>query len=169
MMLDCPHCFRTVVPMPGGQCPVCREDTRRPGKHSAERVVLEIGEKSVLPEICCHCAGITRRTVKLTGSAQAAAEGGGPAHRYEDDTQAARLLVNLAFGSVLTMLASAMVGVLSGDRGGNIHVVVRVRQCAECARQGRVEPVHVDYDYYRMRFAVHRRFAEHFQQLNQKR
>jgi hypothetical protein len=46
---------------------------------------------------------------------------------------------------------------------------VRVRQCAECARQGRVEPVHVDYDYYRMRFAVHRRFAEHFQQLNQKR
>jgi hypothetical protein len=166
MMLDCPHCFRTVVPLPSGQCPACRRNTKEPGQHAAERTVLEVGEKSTLPEVCCHCAALTRRAVTITRSAAAAADGTSPHSRYDEDTGAARFLVKLAFGSLLTLLASAVVGGLSSGGRGSIRVAVRMRQCAECARQGRVEPIQVDFDYYRMRFAVHRRFAEHFRQLN---
>ena len=37
------------------------------------------------------------------------------------------------------------------------------------SRRGKVEPVHVDFDYCRMKFVVHRRFAEHFDGLNSSR
>lgn len=169
MMLDCPHCFRTVVPLPSGQCPACRANTKEPGKYAGERIVLEVGEKSTLPEVCCHCATLTKRAVKITRSAAAADDGVSPNSRYEEDPGAARFLVKLAFGSLLTMLASAIVGGLSSGGRGSNRIVVRMRQCSECSRQGRVEPIQVDFDYYRMRFAVHRRFAEHFRQLNARR
>jgi hypothetical protein len=167
MMLDCPHCFRTVVPLASGQCPACRQNTKEPGKF-ADRVVLEVGEKSPLPDLCCHCATITRRSVRVSRTTAAGADGNRPGDA-EDDTGGARLIVRLIFGRLLMMLASAVVGGLSSQGGGGNRVTVQLRQCPDCARQGRVEPIQVDFDYYRMRFAVHRRFAEHFQQLNRKR
>jgi hypothetical protein len=149
-------------------CPACRGNTREPGKF-ADRVVLEVGEKSALPELCCHCATITRRSVKISRTTSAGADGNSPGSRGEDDTGAARLIVRLVFGRLLMMLASAVVGGLSSSGGGGNRVTVHLRQCADCSRQGRVDPIQIDFDYYRMRFAVHRRFAEHFQQLNPKR
>jgi hypothetical protein len=155
-----------VVPLPGGQCPACRGNTRQPGKF-ADRVVLEVGEEASLPDLCCHCATITRRSVKVSRTTAAGPDGNRPGS--DDDTGAARLIVRLVFGRLLTMLASAVVGVLSSGGGGGNRVTVTIRQCADCSRQGRVDPIQVDFDYYRMRFAVHRRFAEHFQELNRKR
>jgi hypothetical protein len=135
-----------------------------------ERVAIEVGEKSQLPEYCCHCVIPTRRTVSVDGSLATAARGRLQAGLMDEEDRAARFILRQLLGGIWkTLLLGWIVKSLSGSEGGRVQVRIPMRQCADCARQEVLEPLTVDFDYCRMRFAVHRRFAEHFQQLNRKR
>jgi hypothetical protein len=84
-----------------------------------------------------------------------------------DDERAATFLLSRVFGFWTTLILGSLVKSAQGgasSRAVNVHVPMR--QCPECAKLGPIEPVIVDFDYCRMKFVVHRRFAEHFQQLN---
>ena len=122
--------------------------------------LLKIGEQARLPEICCNCDCVTRRTVTIRRSAAAP-----DADRPPDESEeiSSRLLHRTG---VLGFVAWAIIAILEGRGRGKIKVVVRLRQCSECARKERLEPIHVDLDYYQMVFLVTMRFAEQFAELN---
>jgi hypothetical protein len=125
-----------------------------------DTALLKIGEQARLPEICCSCDSVTRRTVTIRRSAAAPDETRPPDGSEE---LSSRLLHRTG---LLGFAAWVITAILDGSGRGKIKVAVRLRQCRECARKLRVVPVHVDYDYYRMVFPVTRRFAEQFAQLN---
>lgn len=127
---------------------------------NSNAALLKIGEQGRLPEICCICDCVTRRTVTIRRSAAAP-----DADRPPDGSEvvSSRLLRRTG---LLGFVAWAIIAILEGSGRGKIKVAVRLRQCSECARQVRLEPIHVDLDYYQMVFLVTMRFAEQFAELN---
>src|SRR6187401_1406517 len=127
--------------------------------HSCEALV-KIGERSLLPEICCHCDTVTHRTVTVRRSTSAPDEA-----RPPDGSEGASSILLRQTG-ILGFVAWAITAILDGRGKGKIKVVVRVRQCRECARKIPLKPSYVDWDYYCMIFLVSRRFAEQYVELN---
>jgi hypothetical protein len=127
--------------------------------HSCE-ALIKIGERSRLPEICCHCDTVTHRTVTVHRSIAAPDEA-----RPPDGTEAMSSVLLHKTG-LLGLVAWLITAILDGSGRGKIKVVVRVRQCRECARKIPVKPSYVDWDYYCMMFLVSRRFAEQYVELN---
>ena len=167
MATECPHCYRTVIPRTSGECPNCRRNTKDRTDVDSERVTLIVGEKSQLPEVCCRCAELTRRTVRVATTLTS----GDPNHpaviNHADDERAAKFLLSRVFGFWMTRALGSLVQSMQGGGSSRaVRVQVPMRQCSQCAKLGPIEPVIVDFDYCRMKFVVHRRFAEHFQELN---
>ena len=122
--------------------------------------LVKIGERSQLPEICCHCDTVTHRTVTVRRSAAAPDEARPP---DGSEVLSSHLLRKTG---LLGFVAWAITAILEGSGRGKIKVVVRVRQCRECARKIGLKPSYVDWDYYCMIFLVSRRFAEQYVELN---
>jgi len=169
MAIECPHCYRTVIPLAAGTCPACRRDTRDRSGVDPDRVTHVIGEKANLPEICCQCGHLTRRVVRVASDMATSDPVRPSARNTEEDDRIGGFVLRLLFGRIWGLLFGWLVAAAAGSTGGSgrsLNVTVRVRQCAECARRSKVEPLHVDFDYCRMRFIVHRRFAEQYDGLN---
>lgn len=123
-------------------------------------VQLKVGEQAKLPEICCQCDSVTRRTVTIRRSMAAPA-----AERPPDGSEPlSRALLRQTGG--LGLFAWLFTAILDDSGNGKIKVTVRLPQCRECARRQRVEPQFVDWDYCQMFFIVTTRFAEQFVELN---
>jgi hypothetical protein len=169
MAIECPHCYLTIIPLASGTCPACRQDTRDRSRVDPDRVTRAIGEKANLPEICCDCGGIARRVVRVASDMATSDPGRPSARNTEEADEVGGFVLRRLFGRHWGRLFTWMVisaGSMGSGSGRNLNVTVRVRQCAECARRKKVEPVHVDFDYCRMKFVVHRRFAEQYDGLN---
>ena len=169
MAIECPHCYLTVIPLASGACPACRQNTRDRSGVDPDRVTRVIGENAALPEICCRCGNAARRIVGVASDMTTSDSGSPSARNTEEDDRAGGFVLRLLFGRIWGRLFGWMVTSAAGSAEGsgrNLNVTVRIRQCAECARRGKVEPVHVDFDYCRMKFVVHRTFAEQYDSLN---
>jgi hypothetical protein len=168
MAIECPHCYLTVIPLASGACPNCRQNTRDRSGVDPDRVTRVIGEQAALPEICCGCGGLTRRIVRVTSDMDTS-DPSRPASRNDEEADRTgglvlRLLFGRLWGRLFGWLVTSTAG--TGANGRHLTVTVRIPQCPECARRGKIEPVHVDFDYCRMKFVVHRRFAEHYDSLS---
>lgn len=163
--MDCPHCYRRVIPLKDGICPSCHCDTRTPPKGEENRVVVIVAETSAIPETCCGCGLWTRRKVRVTSSRQ---QGGRDAFRYHEDDgdRVARFISVLAFGRIFTNLFSLFAANSAPGGARSLTVCVPMPYCCDCSKAKRHEPVVVDYDYCVMRFAVCQKFAGEFQELN---
>lgn len=171
MAIECPHCYLTVIPLASGLCPNCRQNARDRSGVDPDRVTRVVGEQAVLPEICCRCSGLTRRIVRVTSNMETTNTGRPAARNDEEADRTGGFVLRLLFGRIWGRLFGWLITSTAGDStsGGRLNVTVRMPQCRECARLGKIEPVHVDFDYCRMKFVVHRRFAEHFDGLNSTR
>lgn len=146
MMLDCPHCYRRVLPLTNGECPICHRDTSetRGTDNSKTRVCLT--EKSVLPDVCASCGGYATRRVAVkarglnTGS-------------------------NDLAGSGNTVRIPGLIGLLLGiffKRDGTVgkaSMQILLPQCDQCYGVQKMEPDLVDFERYESWFVVHRNFA----------
>lgn len=168
MAIECPHCYLTIIPLASGACPNCRQNTRDRSDVDPHRVTRVIGEQAALPEICCGCGGLTRRVVRVTSDMDTSDPSQPSARNDEEADRTGGLVLRLLFGRLWGRLFGWIVtsSAGAGESGRRLNVTVRIPQCPECARRGKIEPVHVDFDYCRMKLVVHRRFAEHYDGLN---
>ena len=164
MILECPHCYRTVSPMRGIECPACHNNVQEPPDHSL--TVIEVGQKSQLPEMCAMCAIHTRRTIRLSSSLNYQS-GHNDVHAAEVAEGVFRVGFGMLFGAAIgTLLSAATLGGGSNSSGSQVAVTVAVRQCKDCSRRHSFNPIKVDYDYHSMRIAVDDQFAAAFEELN---
>lgn len=161
-MVDCPHCFLRVIPMKDGRCPSCRADTTIP--RTDGRLLLEISEKANLPKLCCTCGQPCERRIRLKSVRQI---GGNEKLTRQEAGEFPLLFWWLFLGPLSLALKYATSG---GGRGGERKVVVEVTvpQCLPCSKASPLEPIRVDYDFFRMDLAAAKEFIAEFRKLNAK-
>lgn len=144
MILECPHCFTTVMPNAAGECPSCRNDVRRAANSDSAKTSLTVGHLVSLPAICCDCGRETMRTVSIRRKIS---------HRREYAPEPNVFVIGLIAG-----LAGLIVGLLRGGFSTRIGdtVIVRMPQCDRCRSNGSPAPTHVNAEELQMTFIVHR-------------
>jgi hypothetical protein len=162
MATECPHCFRTVIPLASGSCPNCRGNVKDPRPVAAGLGTIWIAEKMPLPEVCCTCGDPCRRTVTISHSMNYTTGDSRSYHR--DDGGAVRLAAGLLFGRLFVMLFELLT---SGQSTSTNTVVVKVKMphCKPCSQRQRLEPQTVDFDYCKMRFVVCQRFIDFMERV----
>jgi hypothetical protein len=161
MPTECPHCFRTIIPLKDGMCPACRQNVRDlPYTQGLE--AIWIGEKVKLPELCCTCGEPCQRTVTVSSTLNYTSR---TEARAVSEDDGGRMFSRLAFGGLFTGIFGMLMG--GGSQGGNsVCVEVKMRQCKECSRKKPLEPQTVDNDYHKMKFVVSEKFALAFVNVN---
>jgi len=155
-----------VLPLAGGKCPSCHQDTASPPKSAADRTAIVVDEFSQLPEFCCTCTQPTRRKVRLSQSYQSRGETA--ISSDEDGGFGARVISRIIFGGLLTRLFAAVTASPGGAQSTTTKVVIHMRQCRPCSQQQPLEPLGVNFDHGTMRLPVHRAFAEAFSAVNER-
>src|SRR5690349_2527267 len=112
MATECPHCFRTVIPLAGGNCPNCRRNVKEPPSFGAGWGAVWITEQSKLPEACCTCDEPCQRTVTISKSLNYSTRE--ESRSRHDDDDAARFIARLFLGKLFVSLY----GLLTGGGGG---------------------------------------------------
>jgi hypothetical protein len=158
-MIDCPHCFLRVIPMKGGVCPSCHGDTTV--ARTDGRQLLEVTEKANLPKLCCTCAKSCERQIRLKSIRSI--QGEKVIRQDAGELSLAFLWFFLGWFSLALKFASSMT---SSRDGREVVVEVLVPQCLACSNGAPLEPIRVDYDFFRMDLAVAREFADEFRKLN---
>ena len=161
MPTECPHCFRTIIPLKDGMCPACRQNVREPPVHAQGLEAIWIGDKVKLPELCCTCGEPCQRTITVSSTLNYTSRAEA---RSVSEDDGGRMFSRLVFGG----LASGIFGMLmgGGSSGNAVCVEVKMRQCKACSRKKDLEPQTVDNDYHKMKFVVSAKFAEAFVNVN---
>lgn len=166
-MLQCPHCFRTVIPSLEGICPVCQKDTGNLEGVDRDVELRTVYEDSKNPHKCCSCAGSTRRKVRLKRSLDLSSGG-----TSEESSLSAPMVATIVFGALFGLIIPiGTIGRMfapgrSGGHSGKVTVRVTVTQCPFCYRENPIEPVRVDYDHCYIQVPLRREYAEEFRALN---
>jgi hypothetical protein len=166
MATECPHCFRTVIPLKDGMCPSCRQNVREAPAFAQGLEAIWIGEKARLPELCCTCGESCRRTVTVSSTLNYTTRAESRS-QTDDDGGVARLFARIVFGRLFVALFQILTGGGPTSANGSVRVQVKMRQCRPCSRKTPLEPQTVDYDYHKMRFVVRAQFAEAWVNVNQ--
>ena len=157
MATECPHCFRTIIPLAGGNCPNCRRNVKDAPPQAAGMKSIWIDEKMQLPQVCCTCGERCQRFITVS---QSMAYSTTDSRSYRrDDGAAVRLGASLILGGLFVKLYELFT---SGEPTDVHNVVVKVKMphCHNCSSQQPLEPQKVDFDYCKMRFAVCQRFVD---------
>jgi hypothetical protein len=64
-LLECPHCYATVMPKASGECPACRGDTRNSAGANPDLCSVMLAERERLPDACMLCGKDTQRRVRI--------------------------------------------------------------------------------------------------------
>lgn len=141
MIIECPHCFTSVVPAGSGECPACRSNVNDTEGLDRTKTSLSVRCGSTLPEVCCGCGAATDRLVRV---------------RSAIPKQGGESTWLIAIASLFGGLLGAMVqsSVDPNQRSGDV-LVVDLPQCTLCAPQGNPEPIRVNRDERVMTFVVH--------------
>jgi hypothetical protein len=160
--IECPHCFTYVHVQADGQCPSCREDTNDLREVDRDLTTIVICENSPLPDVCCGCGLPARRSIRIKRWKPLAGE----RSVITDDAETGVLLLALQiiFSWVGALFLQALRKSSSHDRQ---TVSVPIVQCETCSMDGPPRPLRVDYEYFTMRFVVHRTFVSRFEELAQ--
>lgn len=55
MIVECPHCYRSVLPKEDNSCPSCRGNISEQSKTDPTKRRVTIRSRQKLPKICIHC------------------------------------------------------------------------------------------------------------------
>jgi hypothetical protein len=146
MVIECPHCYKKVIPMQDGRCPGCGKNTKDTSNVNLNMTLLEIPQSSPLPQICCLCGENAEGTVLIERSN---AKGG--------ESLFIRILV-FVFSPMLYLFGN-------GFQRTTTKLKIYLPSCSKCSC-GTFEPRHVDFENYSMTFAVHKKFKEFYSNLN---
>jgi hypothetical protein len=139
MLGECPHCYRKVIPLSDNHCPACQKNVLAVDGVDRNLTSMTVRASLNLPSHCYSCDAPTTRFVSIKRSLVKRAEN--PIVRL--------VLAGFAWWTLL----------LTGPKRLR-DVAVRLPQCPECARRGRPEPRHVDFERFEMSFVVNRRWRE---------
>src|ERR1041384_774155 len=64
-LLECPHCYATVLPKASGECPSCRGDTRNTVGADLSRCSVFLDACERLPDVCLSCGRFTDRRTRI--------------------------------------------------------------------------------------------------------
>ncbi len=150
MMLDCPHCYRKVLPRTTGECPICHKDTNETRGTDPSKTRICLTEKSVLPDVCVSCGAFANRRVTVTarGLNTGANDVGG--------SKGASRIPGL-IGLIISLCTSQ-------GRPGKAAMKILLPQCDQCNGVLKLEPDLVDFERYESWFIVHRNFAQSLKQ-----
>jgi hypothetical protein len=162
MSVQCPHCFRTVVASPEGDCPSCGRSVTDLRATDPDRATVEIAAGDRLPDVCCICGVYTDRRLAVRRSGHPPMR----ADKQQDSGGARGCLLNLFGGLLFGPVWTLLVELPRQRRSRKTTVKARVPVCPFCEADGRVEPLWIDFEQRRMYFAVHRRFAERLAESN---
>ena len=165
MATECPHCFRTIIPLKDGMCPACRQNVREAPAFAQGLEAIWIGEKVKLPELCCTCGESCKRTVTVSSTLNYSTQAQSFS-RTDDDGGFSRAFARVFFGRLFVAFFEAAFGGSAAGGNGAVCVEVKMRQCKACSRKKPLEPQTVDNDYHKMRFVVSAKFVEAFVNVN---
>jgi hypothetical protein len=160
MELECPHCFTFVHVQDAGQCPACHENTNDLRGLDRDLATVVIGENSSIPDVCCCCGITAQRSIRIQQSKRITEN----SSAMTDDAEAGAFI--LAFHAIFGWIGGVLLASLLKRSSHNRHTVcVPITQCEECSTAGPPQPLRVDYEYFSMRFVVHRNFRNCFDEL----
>ncbi len=113
-VIVCPHCFTTVAPMRGGECPACSKSTNETGVLDGEYTRVRIRRMDPLPKVCFMCGRHTDRTVQLYCESPA------------NDREA------VAYRNMLTAFIGFAMGWGIPAESTSDHGLFRIPRCATC-------------------------------------
>jgi hypothetical protein len=169
MATECPHCFRTVIPLKDGTCPACRQNAKQPPAFPQGLEALWIGEKVKLPDVRCTCGEPCQRTVTVGSTLNYTTRAESRSQTGDEGGFVVRVFGRLLFGRLFVALFRGLLGGGGGSGNGAVCVQVKMRQCRPCSRKKALEPQTVDYDYHKMRFVVSEKFVLRFIEINAER
>jgi len=143
MFVECPHCYKSVLPTKDNLCPACRRSFSDPRDINPNLASLIVSEERSLPPFCFSCNSKTERRVKVQDSIEI---GGNP--RWQN-------VLTFILGLFLHLF------IIQRQSGKKHSVLVFIPQCETCAKsKGKPTPEHVDFENRTMTFIVHRGFKE---------
>jgi len=140
MLIECPHCYKKVLPMQDGTCPGCGKNTRDISNANLNMTLLEIKQGTPLPRICCFCGENAEGTILVKRSKSTGGE-----------SLFIRILV-FVFSPFLYLFGN-------GFERTTSKLKILLPTCAKCSSEY-VEPRYIDFDNYTMTFAVHKKFKD---------
>ena len=137
MKVECQNCFTDVVPMADGRCPACNAllDDR-----VGTMTKVTVYQRDPTGCVCMKCGAQTTELIRVRRKARNT--------NYQPNTASS--------------LESHPLALLLNFVAGKYHqtVVVAVPLCANCRRDGIVEPKYVDFETRSMTFVGHRSWKE---------
>jgi hypothetical protein len=145
-LIQCPHCYFRVLPSKQGFCPSCHKDVHDLAGFDPSRTLMDIPDTISLPDYCLTCARPTKRRVKILSKAD-----------LDKEPSLFNFLKHLNQVSLVPSYAYAEYGDMDGT---SPTVSVSIPQCDKCAKRGKPNPVHTDFENMRMTFIVHKIFKK---------
>lgn len=167
MIIECPHCYRTISPMRGAECPACHRDVNQPPLGADQWTVVVVDANTKMPKSCCLCGEETQGSTRISSSQSYRGSGGA--------APSARSVFMVVTGILLMRPFRCFRGLAydeggpkeKGTSGSKVNVSYRIPICGSCSRQhAEVKPLRIDYDYQNMEFRVHVDFGTQFRELN---
>jgi hypothetical protein len=158
MIIECPHCYRTVLPHNDGECPACHKNTEDLRRVDLTKTLLWVDSTTAFPDRCCSCCERTSRRVALKVSSQLST---GWTHR---DYVLERPILGL-----YSFIGHVLYACFAPSRKGfpmSATLKIRLPQCASCAYDNRVEAEKVNLEHGRIAVIVDRNFAQTVSDLN---
>lgn len=164
MILECPHCHLTVMPLGDGECPACHNNTQETAGANPNATLLYVSEATKFPAACCSCNRPTDSLVRVTRAGQVATSNfRGPSNE------------GLWIVSLVSVVIFGLIGILflpfvgRGRKSvGQTSMTLHLPQCASCSSTIPIEPEVVDLEHYQLGIIVDRKFAEQVKELNRR-
>ncbi|MDA1230788.1 MAG: hypothetical protein O2856_08440 [Planctomycetota bacterium] len=162
----CPHCMARVVILNDGICPRCQGNCFDTAMIDLDRTSVWVYEKDVIPSLCHRCGRSADRRISVSYTrAQKTPNNEQPRSEYWG------LVVVFGFlgGFLIKGLIRVVWRLLGQKTNDDVRqyetVSVKIPECRDC-RQGDVEPITASIPDGALKLAVHRRFAEEHECLN---
>jgi hypothetical protein len=135
-METCPHCFNIVLPKEDNSCPSCLRNINDLTDSNPLLTTYVIGEKTILPEICCICTTPTKRKKKYSERCD-------PKVWHPND---------------LSLYENTRVGLVKKDLAPTVKIIMPL--CNKCEKKYNNLLRYVDYEQREMTFIISKVFRD---------
>ena len=149
-LVDCPHCYTSVVPNDEGICPACRKNVHETSGTDLSRASISISMRDVLPDVCYHCGCPTEQSIYVIGK------------RSSDDDAPSPLVALLTTVASFVLLPFTIIWNRTSETA---EVSLHLPQCEACAASaGKPNPEFVNFQQDSMTFIVDKQFKQALQE-----
>ncbi len=162
MIIECPHCHRTVIPRNYGECPACHKNAEDSRNADVTSTLLFITEATKFPDACCTCNAHTENRIKIHRSGRIATS----QTSRDQPSWTLAWLVLLSFGGAVGRVMDSYFGLGDYSRTNRSSLTVYVPQCRLCSATNKLESDVVDLEHCRLGIIVDRNVAEKVENSN---